>query len=314
MENARPKISVIIPSYNSGKTIEKCVGSILSQSFQDFEIIIIDDGSTDASPMLCDRLAENDSRITVRHKKNGGISSARNMGLELVRGEWVTFMDSDDEYRSDHLGNAAERFSEDIGLVVLGFKEVSLEGETLYETHVQGPETADAAFLLKEMYMPAIAKCQGYVTSKIFRTEVIRREHLRFDESIFFNEDRLFCVEYVCKMHKPAALFLAPTYKYNINPDSAIGKLKTCYNRKYVTDHTACVKMRRKVLASPYRKAAGEFTKYGVFKSYVMNLDFMSRCGIKDECLHYLLLARTVASIGPVSFLRIKKHRNEYTY
>lgn len=89
-------ISVIVPVYNTEKYLDQCIQSILSQTYTDFELLLIDDGSTDTSGVICDRYAEQDSRVRVFHKANGGVSSARNMGLDNARGEWICFVDSDD--------------------------------------------------------------------------------------------------------------------------------------------------------------------------------------------------------------------------
>lgn len=90
------KISVIIPVYNVEKYLTRCLESVVSQSFKDFEIILVDDGSTDSSGMICDKFSLNDSRIKVIHKINGGLSSARNAGLDIANGKYITFIDSDD--------------------------------------------------------------------------------------------------------------------------------------------------------------------------------------------------------------------------
>lgn len=96
-----PKISIIIPVYNAEETLHKCVDSLLAQSFEDFELILVDDGSRDASSQICDEYATRDSRILVIHKDNGGVSSARNKGLEHASGQWITFVDSDDWVDND---------------------------------------------------------------------------------------------------------------------------------------------------------------------------------------------------------------------
>ena len=89
-------ISIIIPVYNVEKYLFRCVNSILSQTYSDIEIILVDDGSPDNSPELCDEIAQTDSRVVVIHKKNGGLSSARNAGLDIAKGDYVFFIDSDD--------------------------------------------------------------------------------------------------------------------------------------------------------------------------------------------------------------------------
>ena len=93
-----PKISVIVPVYNTEKYLRRCIDSVLAQTYQDFELLLIDDGSKDSSGAICDEYAEKDTRVRVFHKENGGVSSARNLGLDNAKGEWVTFIDSDDYF------------------------------------------------------------------------------------------------------------------------------------------------------------------------------------------------------------------------
>lgn len=90
------KISVIIPVYNTEKYLKRCLDSIINQTFKNLEIIIVDDGSTDSSPQICDNYAESDDRIRVIHKTNGGLSSARNAGIDIATGIYISFIDSDD--------------------------------------------------------------------------------------------------------------------------------------------------------------------------------------------------------------------------
>ena len=98
MEN-RPLISVIVPVYNMQDYLETCMNSILGQTYENLEIILVNDGSKDSSPQMCDAFAEKDSRIKVIHKENGGLSSARNAGLDVATGDYIGFVDSDDSIR-----------------------------------------------------------------------------------------------------------------------------------------------------------------------------------------------------------------------
>lgn len=100
-----PQVSVIVPVYNAEKYLHECVDSILAQTITDIEVILVDDGSTDTSPKICDEYAESDKRVIVIHKQNGGVSSARNAGLDVAVGEYVTFVDSDDFIASDMYEN-----------------------------------------------------------------------------------------------------------------------------------------------------------------------------------------------------------------
>ncbi len=101
----RPTVSIIVPVYNVEKYLEECVEGVLSQTFTDFELLLIDDGSTDSSGDLCDQIAKRDTRIRVFHKSNGGLSSARNKGMDEAEGSWIVFLDSDDKWADkDGLG------------------------------------------------------------------------------------------------------------------------------------------------------------------------------------------------------------------
>lgn len=132
-------ISVIVPVYNVEKYIEKCVESILTQSYRDFEIILVDDGATDSSGKICDKLCETDSRIKVVHQSNQGLSAARNTGLDNMQGEYVTFIDSDDYIENDYLQCLYEN-------VTSQQAEISVCGHRIVEENkkIQVQETADA--------------------------------------------------------------------------------------------------------------------------------------------------------------------------
>lgn len=108
-----PYISVIIPVYNAEATLKKCVDSVLMQQYADFEVILVDDGSKDGSFQICDEYAREDSRVTVIHKENGGVSSARNAALEIAKGERILFLDADD-YLDKSFFNGVKESTEDL--------------------------------------------------------------------------------------------------------------------------------------------------------------------------------------------------------
>ena len=112
--NNNPKISIIVPVYNVEQYLPRCIDSILNQSFADFELLLIDDGSKDKSGTICDEYAAKDSRIRVYHKENGGVSSARNIGLEKARGEWLAFIDGDDEITDGYFNIRQEHEGVDV--------------------------------------------------------------------------------------------------------------------------------------------------------------------------------------------------------
>ncbi len=96
-------ISVVIPAYNVGKYIDKCIDTVLTQTYSNIEIILVDDGATDDTAEICDNYAKKDNRVKVIHKKNGGLSDARNAGIDAAKGKYITFIDSDDYIADDYV-------------------------------------------------------------------------------------------------------------------------------------------------------------------------------------------------------------------
>lgn len=130
-----PMISVIVPIYNAESTLKECLDSILAQVFKDFELLLVDDGSNDGSPAICDEYAKQDARVRVYHKDNGGVSSARNLGLDYAKGEWVAFIDSDDRISCDYLSDVTTR-NEDV--IIKGYKKLfgMMTTESLYTQEI----------------------------------------------------------------------------------------------------------------------------------------------------------------------------------
>ena len=114
-------ISVIVPVYRAEKYLHRCVDGILAQTYTDFELLLIDDGSPDNCGALCDEYAAKDSRVRVFHKENGGVSSARNLGLDNAKGEWVTFCDADDYVTSDWLATFSDAITKAVDLGIQGY-------------------------------------------------------------------------------------------------------------------------------------------------------------------------------------------------
>ncbi len=144
-----PKATVIVPVYNVEAYLEKCVDSILAQTEPDFELLLVDDGSTDNSGALCDKLAQKDSRIQVIHQKNQGLGGARNTGIKAASGDWVLLVDSDDWIEPELLEKTLEAgLREEADLVMFGFRSVDEQGNTL-QTFVEDVPT-DQGLTLKD--------------------------------------------------------------------------------------------------------------------------------------------------------------------
>lgn len=182
------KISVIVPVYNCGKYLSDCLDSILGQTYQNFEIILIDDGSQDDSAAICDAYAEKGSRIRVIHQENHGVSRARNRGLELATGELISFIDGDDTLEPDMYALLVKVMQEhDADITHCGYKHiVGEEIRLVHDTKRVIPQTTEEAldcFVSGRLF-------GGGLWNKLFRTELIAG--LRFREDLKINEDILF--------------------------------------------------------------------------------------------------------------------------
>lgn len=192
----KPLISIIVPIYNSEKTLHRTIDSLLDQTFSDWELLLIDDGSTDSSGEICEDYVNKDKRIRAFHKKNGGTSSARNLGLDNACGEWVTFCDSDDFVYPDWLNNYVENISGDIELVCQGFECDKILIDEFKDTKVFGlnykGNVQEGVLLLDKIYS------LGYTCVKLFRRDILETNKLRFDVSYNYWEDQEFCFRYFC--------------------------------------------------------------------------------------------------------------------
>lgn len=190
------KISIIIPIYNTGEKLYRCLDSVKSQIYPDFECLMIDDGSTDESPAIIDQYASKDSRFLAVHKRNGGVSSARNVGLDKAKGEWIIFADSDDLLLPDHLEKMLEAASENIDMVFSGVDTISKEGKVC-----KGHQYKNASYYgLKEIanFLETTDVLQIMVPwDRMFRRGIIVKEKIQFDEQLSLSEDRLFNYNYL---------------------------------------------------------------------------------------------------------------------
>lgn len=186
-------ISIIVPIYNAEKHLHRCIDSILAQTFTDFELLLINDGSMDNSGAICDEYATKDSRVRVFHKENGGVSSARNIGLDNAKGEWVTFIDSDDFLSNttflSNIGDIREDFVITSHIESSGTEKDYIYSLDEYNTNLHGKELTN--FISQHINSNIIKAPWG----KFFKKEII--QDLRFDKKIKCGEDLLFNLNYL---------------------------------------------------------------------------------------------------------------------
>lgn len=189
----KPLISIIIPIYNSEKTLHRCVDSILNQTFTDWELLLIDDGSKDKSGEICNEYATKDCRIKFFHKDNGGVSTARNIGLDNVEGEFVTFIDSDDWVNKKYLEHLVGHVEDDVDLVISYAEFYNDYGvrKEVYPAKIVTDNNFESIFIENDMHWHTSP------WSKLYRMDVIRKNNLRFCEGMHIGEDALFLYSYI---------------------------------------------------------------------------------------------------------------------
>lgn len=192
------KISVIIPVYNSEKYLHKCIDSVLAQTYQDFELILINDGSKDNSLDICDKFAQGDIRIKVVTQENQGVSVARNRGLKLASGKYIMFIDSDDFIDTDYLKTFVDKLSErDFDFVVAGVRHVDEKDNVLREFISEANEATTKENIGKLIPKIEIDSLLGGPVSKVFKNELIKKNGISFNADIQFGEDQIFNIQYL---------------------------------------------------------------------------------------------------------------------
>lgn len=212
-EDMSPKVSIIVPIYNAQKTLHRCVDSILSQDYTDFELLLIDDGSKDESGIICDEYAAKDERVRVIHKINSGVSDSRNLALDEAKGKYLQFLDSDDWITPNAtrlLVESAEQNNCD--MVIADFYRVI--GERL--SH-KGSIDEDGVLLKEEfanfmMENPADFY-YGVLWNKLYNREIVEKHHLRMDSKISWCEDFMFNLEYI-RFCEQIFVLQVPIYYY----------------------------------------------------------------------------------------------------
>lgn len=226
-----PLISVIVPVYNAIKTLKQCVDSILCQGETDFELLLVDDGSNDGSSIICDECAKQDSRILVFHKPNGGVSSARNLGLEKAQGIWVAFIDSDDSISANFFEGVKDK-KEDI--IFLGYKTY-YQGNILKDVSISEHFNNSFQNLISSNINNSIMRGPW---GKFYKRKLI--SDLRFNIEMTIGEDVCFVFQYLskCKNYsvKEDAEYIvtycgvADDKKYLLSVEKAIYSLKCIHD------------------------------------------------------------------------------------
>ena len=228
-------ITIIIPVYNRAKTLPECLDSIINQEYSEFECLLIDDGSCDDSLKVCNEYANKDSRFRVFHKANGGVGSARNLGLENAKGEWVAFVDSDDIIAPNHLSQFAAAMQKypNVDILFCGCQYVC-NGKHTRPDHTYSLAKYDGKKEIKHFFAATDILQYMYACDRIYRRGLIKQNDMRFDTTLSLSEDRLFCYQFL-KYAKGVATVPEATYIINEEDNNKLSKMhlssEMCINR-----------------------------------------------------------------------------------
>lgn len=205
-------LSVIVPVYNCERYVERCVNSILAQTFSDFELILVDDGSTDLSSDICEEIASKDNRISVSHQSNFGVSAARNAGLSIAKGDYIMFVDADDELPINAVEKLIRANNNQIYDMVVG--DMRLIGDDLRYNYlsVDFAEYNKYTLVMDMMVLEKVRWLMSTVTGKMFNGNIIRKHGLRFHVELVNGEDGNFLLDYLSHCARPICNIKDPVY------------------------------------------------------------------------------------------------------
>ena len=289
MKNMDVKVSAIVPVYNTEKFLEKCIRSIMSQTLKEIEIICINDGSTDNSLEILKKLQNEDNRIIIINKDNGGLTTARNAGLRIAKGEYCLNIDSDDWIEKDMLEKMyLEAKKKKLDLVITGVKVI--KGDRIIKKD-NNDELLDEKIYTGNEYLELIIKGSSCVVwNKLIKRKIIIENNIKFNEKIFFNEDYNF----ICKLSekiKKAKKLKGLYYCYRVGENNGSSRA----NEKYLIDIILCYEELKNLVKDSY-------------KSLLLDRRFSIELGNKLINLNYMGLSNFETYLEKyIEFLKSKK-------
>lgn len=223
-------VSIIIPIYNAEESIKACLESIFAQDYQRFEVIAIDDGSTDGTPAVLDNCKQADGRVKVIRQMNAGVSAARNRGIDASSGDYVTFVDCDDTLLPNHISNLVNSIS-DVDLAITSYLRCEDRRMTSVTTHAVNTSIPLDKTLLTTLFRSGLL---SPVWNKLFKKSILDGQSIRFDIRHGLGEDASFVFQYLLHSNKNICISGTASYKY---AQSSGGTLST----KFVPNFQACI-------------------------------------------------------------------------
>lgn len=217
-----PLVSIVVPIYNTAKYLPACLDSIINQTYQNLEITLVDDGSTDDSYQIAKDYAKKDSRIKLVHQKNAGQSAARNHGIERATGEYIGFIDSDDLVAKDFIEQLLLPFGQqNISLSVCGIHYKRLKQKSASDVYVNPIRQKHKTESYKAyiLYLLAIDGRMYSSVNKLYKTSIVKE--ISFDQNLNFAEDTKFVLDYLSHAEGAISFVLKPLYIYNFGTETS---------------------------------------------------------------------------------------------
>lgn len=282
------KISIIVPIYNAEKTLRRCVLSLMEQIYQNIEIILVNDGSNDNSLSICQGLVRMDSRIVLLNKKNGGVSSARNMGLTRASGDFIMFCDADDWVKPNYCSDMVQNYVDNQLLMC------EIERRTKTDQTVPNSET-------EQCYIEKISKTKfleywnaglGSPTNKLFEKNVIKENKICFSKDLFLGEDLAFVLFYLKSISGNILLLHKKLYVYQLESINSLSKkTPTCFQTELLYEIlTDAIKSLKADSPKTYRLRNKiimlDFEKILIAISHNSYINFFQKCKEAKHVVH----------------------------
>ena len=225
MSTEKETISIIIPMYNAELFLHECISSVLAQSYENWELLLVNDGSTDGTSIICNEYTLRDKRIRYIEKENGGVSSARNTGIMQANGKYITFIDSDDIVKKEYCEKLIEKMKPAVGMVAYGMEYLCEDGRTVPLVHriKDGEYSYDnfSKVVIDDGTMSGFSLHSSCAV--LYRTEIVKKNKILFDEDIRYNEDGLFNVKYFLNCKQAIEICYSEClYEYRMVASSAV--------------------------------------------------------------------------------------------
>lgn len=229
------KISIIVPVFNAEDYLERCLNSIIFQTYVNFEVILVDDGSSDNSKLIYNSFKNIDSRFRVFFIEHGGVSRARNEGLKRAVGEYMCFVDADDQIAPTYLEDLYLAMGTQVDSSMGGFQRIDLLSHVVCEIVPKRKiETLEENLL--GFYNASNTDWQRYLWNRMFKKSIIQDNHLLFKEDIYYKEDGLFVVQYLCASNGLVGCVDKVLYYYYRNTSGAMSKTWHSFDEKVITN------------------------------------------------------------------------------